>query len=253
MSRWSGIPNILSNHFIFPHFQVNLGGEYAHIKVSVPIPEPSEKAPAKSAPKEKKTEEKKEEKGEGSEEKGEGSEEKGEGSEEKGEGSEDAKDGAEEQKTESGEESSAVVAEDKPEEKPSARFLAVQKGRKVNDDIVGFEVSEEAREEEEEEEVKEETKEEEPKEEPKDEEPKEEEPKEEEPKEEEKAKEEEPKEEEAKEEEKEDGDSSLLSTLKSEAADVGVPGFWFVTSFFVHTFTAPSRSSHVSEAVYSVH
>uniref|UniRef100_A0A8W8J2X8 Uncharacterized protein n=1 Tax=Magallana gigas TaxID=29159 RepID=A0A8W8J2X8_MAGGI len=202
------------------YVKIDLGGEYAHIKVNDTVPKECEKAATSKASPEKKSEEKKEEdnsktdeKGEGSEEKGEGSEEKGEGSEEKGEGSEDAKDGSEEKETKSTEE--VAVVEETSEEKPTATLAAVQKGKKLNDEIVEFETSEEASEEEEEvtEEPKEEVKEEEPKEEEVKEEPKEEEPKEEEPK------EEEPKKEEDKEEEKEEGDSSLLSTVKSEASD----------------------------------
>lgn len=193
--------------------QIDLGGEYAHIKVCDTVPKECEKAATSKASPEKKSEEKKEEDNSKTEEKGEGSEEKGEGSEEKGEGSEDAKDGSEEKETKSTEE--VAVVEETSEEKPTATLAAVQKGKKLNDEIVEFETSEEASEEEEEvtEEPKEEVKEEEPKEEEVKEEPKEEEPKEEEPK------EEEPKKEEDKEEEKEEGDSSFLSTVKSEASD----------------------------------
>ncbi|XP_052710165.1 uncharacterized protein LOC128184643 isoform X2 [Crassostrea angulata] len=188
------------------YVKIDLGGEYAHIKVCDTVPKECEKAATSKASPEKKSEEKKEEDNSKTEE-------KGEGSEEKGEGSEDAKDGSEEKETKSTEE--VAVVKETSEEKPTATLTAVQKGKKLNDEIVEFETSEEASEEEEEvtEEPKEEVKEEEPKEEEVKEEPKEEEPKEEEPK------EEEPKKEEDKEEEKEEGDSSLLSTLKSEASD----------------------------------
>lgn len=188
------------------YVKIDLGGEYAHIKVCDTVPKECEKAATSKASPEKKTEEKKEENNK-AEEKGEGSEEKGEGSEEKGEGSEDAKDGSEEKETKFTEGEEVAVVE----EKKTATLAAVQKGKKLNDEIVEFETSEEASEEEEE--VTEE-----PKEEVKEEEPKEEEVKEEEPKEEEQ-KEEEPKKEEDKEEEKEEGDSSLISTIKSEASD----------------------------------
>ncbi|XP_061176135.1 probable serine/threonine-protein kinase kinX [Saccostrea echinata] len=156
--------------------KVKVGDEYAHIRIYDPIPKPSDKAVVTSS--EEKTEPTDEK---SAEEKGESSDEKGEGSEEKGEGSEETKDeGSEEKKEDSTKEdagsSEETVAE---EQKPTAKFEGIQKGKTLEDDIVEFEEPspcEEVQEavEEAPEPPKEEPKEEEPKEEPKEEEPKEE-------------------------------------------------------------------------------